>query len=110
MKIPPEAEIPAHKLTAYLLAPRQADDKSRFLSQAGFSLDNWEMLLEELRRLVAENEAVADRSDEYGTFYRVEGRLSGPNGRKLEVVTIWLCVKLNQGFRFITLKPRHARR
>jgi hypothetical protein len=105
MKIPSSVQIPEHKLTAYLLKPRQADDKSGFLAQAGFGLENWPLLLSELRRLIAENEAKSDRFDEYGTFYQVTGQLTGPNGRKLEVVTVWLCLKLDGSYRFITLKP-----
>ncbi len=105
MKIPFEAEIPERKLTAYLLVPRGIDDKAAFLAQAGFNESNWRLLLIELQKLASTIEAIIDRADEYGTFYRVEGAITGPNGRKLEVVTIWLCVKLNGSYRFITLKP-----
>ena len=105
MKIPPQALIPEHKLSAYLLVPRQTDDKSAFLAQAGFDRENWRLLHSELHKHISENEANPDRSDAYGTFYRVKGRLTGPNGRKLEVVTIWLCLRIDGSYRFITLKP-----
>lgn len=40
MRIPADAIIPEDKLTRYLLVPREYDDKSRFLSQAEFTLAN----------------------------------------------------------------------
>lgn len=103
MKIPTEAIIPCAKLLDYLLLPKRKNDKSGFLAQAGFTR-NPEALEAALRRLIAENEAHSDRVDEYGVFYRVEGKLYGPNGI-LAVVTIWILQKVNGEYRFVTLKP-----
>jgi hypothetical protein len=97
------------KLTAYLLVAREWDDKSKFLARAGFTRDNPDLLLEALRELAATSEAIEDRVDEYGTFLRAEGRLKGPNGRSLDVVTIWLRPRLGERVRFVTMKPRKAR-
>jgi hypothetical protein len=105
MKIPANAEIVDSELSDYLLRPRGVDDKSGFLAQAGFDLRNRPLLLDALRELALANEAVADRTDVYGTFYRIKGSLTGPNGRRLEVVTIWLCSRADNRYRFITLKP-----
>jgi hypothetical protein len=110
MKIPEDAEIPESKLTAYLLVPRTVDDKSAFLGQAGFGPSNWVLLRDELLRLIVRAEAIVDRRDVYGTFYRVEGTLAGPAGQKLEVVSIWLCGSLDGRYRFITLKPNRRPR
>jgi hypothetical protein len=106
MRVPANAEIADGKLTAYLLVPRAVDDKSAFLRQAGFSPSDWHLLRDELRRLIAHVDAAPDRHDAYGTFYRVEGPLTGPNGKKLEVVTVWMCGNVDGRYRFITLKPR----
>jgi hypothetical protein len=54
--------------------------------------------------LIVENEAYSDRVDEYGVFYRVEGRLHCPDGI-LAVVTVWILQKANGEYRFVTLKP-----
>jgi hypothetical protein len=78
------------KLTSYLLVPREWDDKSKFLSQAGFARDNPHLLLAAIRALAAQAEAEEDRENEYGVFLRAQGRLVGPNGESLFVVTIWL--------------------
>lgn len=103
MKIPHDAVIAREKLTQYLLVPRQRNDKSGFLSQAGFTQANPDLLEQAIRRLIREQEAVSDREDEYGQFFRVEGVLVGPSGA-LNTVTIW--IETVQGeYRFVTLKP-----
>ena len=105
MKIPPNAIIPEPKLTQYLLVPRDRNDKSRFLAQGGFTQNNPADLEREIRRLIAENDAVEDRTDGFGTFYEVKGKLRGVNGIDLGVVTIWLHQSVDTQFRFITLVP-----
>ncbi len=105
MIIPPDALIREDKLTNYLLAPREADDKSGYLAQAGFSLENPDDLLLAIRNLVADKEAILDRLNRFGEYYRVDGILVGPNGRKLSVTTIWL-KDLDHRMRFVTLKPK----
>jgi hypothetical protein len=106
MRIPSNAIIPRDKLTRYLLISRPWDDKSRFLAQAGFFLSNPDMLERAIREMVANNDATEDGDNEYGTFFRVEGDLNGPNGRTLFVVLIWLQWKVDGTFHFVTLKPR----
>jgi len=60
MQIPPNAIIPFDKLTNYLLIPKRKNDKSKFLWQAGFTLDNAHALEQAIRSLIAANEAVED--------------------------------------------------
>ena len=105
MRIPPDAIIPPEKLTRYLLVWRPWDDKSRFLAQAGFSPSEPARLEEAIRRMAANFDAVEDGSNDYGTFFRVEGILEGPGGRSLQVALIWLQWKLDGTFHFVTLKP-----
>ena len=81
------------------------NDKSQFLAQAGFSLDNWQALKTAIQQLNESVDAVADRSSEYGTFYNVSGELQGVNGVNLSVVTIWLERKSDGKFQFIILVP-----
>lgn len=110
MKIPPDAIVPEEKLTHYLLVPREHDDKSQFLSQAGFTLDNPQALLRAIRRLTNTCEAVEEGKNEYGEFFRLDGDLRGTKGRKLAVATIWLRWVSDGQFRFITLIPQKGRR
>jgi hypothetical protein len=104
LKIPSDAVIPIEKLTQYLLVPRQRNDKSKFLAQAGFGAGNSGDLIRAIRRLVAHNEAVQDRQDVYGRFYQVTGDLVGPSGI-LSVVTVWIERSVDGQIRFVTLKP-----
>ncbi len=104
MKLPADAVIPREKLVSYLLASRRKNDKSRYLALAGFTRDNPEILDASLRRLIAEHEAVIDRVDDYGVFYRVAGPLQGPDGI-LPVVSIWMKQETDGVCRFVTLKP-----
>ena len=104
MKLPADAVIPRAKLTAYLLAPKDKNDKSKFLAQVGFTQGNPDALEAAIRRLIRENDAVQDREDEYGTFYRVIGVLYGVTG-DLDVITVWIYGAKDSTYRFITLKP-----
>lgn len=105
MRIPADAVILPEKLTRYLLQPRPWDDKSEFLAQAGFSQNEPVALEAAIRRTAARFDATEDGTNEYGTFFRVEGLLQGPSGRSLQVVLIWLQWKLDDSFHFVTLKP-----
>lgn len=105
MKIPEDASIPDEKITRYLLVENPRNDKSKFLAQAGFTLENPEALKVAIKSLIREGEAVEDRNNEYGVFYRVTGKLMGANGVSLSVVTIWLQRQIDGKFQFVTLKP-----
>ena len=101
---PSDVVIPSEKLTEYLLVPRVRNDKSKFLAQAGFTTENPAVLERAIRNLIAQNEAVLERENRYGIFYRVSGELVGPSGI-LSVVTIWIVRAIDGEFRFVTLKP-----
>jgi hypothetical protein len=105
MKIPQNVSIPDDKFTQYLLVKREFDDKSKFLLSAGFTLENYYFLIRELKQLIGREEAVKERENSYGVFYSVIGTLTGPQGKKLPVITIWLHKKVDGEFKFITLKP-----
>ncbi|WP_242042393.1 hypothetical protein [Leptolyngbya sp. FACHB-541] len=45
MFLPLGAAIAEEKLTKYLLVPLPKDDKSKFLQQAGYTLENWQQKL-----------------------------------------------------------------
>lgn len=105
MRIPEDAIIPNDKMTRYLLIQKARNDKSKFLAQAGFTLQNPEALAAAIHSLIAMSEAVEDRNNEYGAFYKVAGELVGINGVSLSVVTIWLQRQIDEKFQFVTLKP-----
>jgi len=59
VKLPTEAEIAQDKLTRYLLVKRPVGDKSEFLKQAGYGLDNWQQLEQDIRQQILSNEATS---------------------------------------------------
>jgi hypothetical protein len=110
VRIPTDAIIPDDKLTRYLLVYKARNDKSKFLAQAGFTQENPEALRAAIQAVAESGEAVEDRTNEYGTFYQVEGELTGTNEVNLSVTTIWLQRQIDCKFQFVTLKPRKESR
>jgi len=109
MRIPFDAVIARSKLVDYLLVLRPWDDKCKYLAQAGFEVENAELLESAIRGLAAQSDAIEDGKNDYGTFWRVDGELPGPNGVVLPIVTIWLKWSSDGTFHFITLKPRREK-
>lgn len=105
MKLPADAVIAPDKLTRYLLVSRNRDDKSKYLATAGYTLDNWYQLERDLRTQILIRDAIFEYSDEYGDRYRITGKLLGPNGQQLCVVTYWMFEKQLGQVKFITLIP-----
>ncbi len=91
------------KITKYLLVPLPKDDKSQFLSQAGYTLENWQQLERDLRTQILPLEAELIEDTRYGQKYIIRGSLTGTNGTTLRVKTVWMVTSSET--RFITLVP-----
>lgn len=109
MKLPRDVIISDEKLTHYLLAPRAWDDKSKFLSLAGFSKDSPGKLKKALKVFAENHDAIEDGENEYGLFYRTEGELIGPNKRELTVTVIWFRRHIDDRIHLVTLKPSRGK-
>lgn len=110
MRIPPDAIIPLEKLTEYLLVPQRKNDKSKLLARAGFTIKNPEALEAAIRKIIADNDAVYNRTEKFGDYYEVEGELIGINGVNLGIVTIWIVrIEDKDIYRFVTLKPQEKK-
>ncbi len=105
MKLPENTVIAPEKLLRYLLVPRPADDKSKFLSIAGYSYDNWQTLERDLRQQILSMDAEEVELTKYGTVYEIHGNLRGPNDRILSVVTVWMTEIATEQTKFVTLYP-----
>ncbi len=103
MFLPKDAIIATEKLTQYLLVPLPKDDKSKFLAQAGYSLDNWQELEQDLRTQVLPQPAELIETNRYGEKYLIRTHLQGNNGVELRILTIWMVTKSTT--RFVTLVP-----
>ncbi len=104
MKLAADSEIARIKVTQYLLKLRDEDDKSKFLSLAGYTVAHADKLLEDLRALL-NGEAEFIQTVEYGDKYRIRGTLIGPNGKPLRVVSVWMTEEATNRTKFVTLYP-----
>jgi hypothetical protein len=92
-------------LTEFLLRRRPEDDKSAFLGQAGYTLQNADRLSADIRAQLLPLPAELIENTEYGPKYSLTGALTGPNGHALRVVTIWMTELATGRTKFITLYP-----
>ncbi len=97
------AIISPNKITNYLLIPLPKDDKSQYLAQGGYTLDNWQQLERDLREQILTLEAQPTLKTKYGQKYQILGSLNCPNGRILKIKTIWIVTE--QTTKFVTLFP-----
>jgi len=88
MKLPDDAIIAPEKLTRYLLVRQARGDKSEFLKRAGYTLENSDQLLRDLRTQLLPINATPLHSTKFGEFYELRGALTGPNGVRLRVRSI----------------------
>ena len=104
MKLPENSLIAPEKITHYLLKWQPDNDKSQFLKYAGYTLENWERLAEDIRGQLKED-AELSRKTPYGDLFRIRGELIGPTGISLRIVTIWMTERKSGQTKFITLFP-----
>lgn len=69
MKLPASTIIATDKFTRYLLVPQARGDKSAFLAGAGYTLENVDQLLDDLRTQILPLEAVPLESGKFGQYY-----------------------------------------
>jgi len=105
LKLPADTIIAPNKLTQYLLRLRVEDDKSQFLALAGYTLADADRLLQDIRKQLLPLDAEFHEETEYGPKYRIRGTLTGPNGRVLRIVTIWMKENETNQTKFVTLFP-----
>jgi hypothetical protein len=109
MKLPPNTVIPIEKATRYLLVPQARGDKSAFLQRAGYTSETADQLLRDLRMQLLPLEATPLQSNQFGQYYEIRGELTGPDGGRLAVRTIWITESLSGATRFVTLLPDKRR-
>lgn len=73
--------IQDQKLTSYLLVYQAKDDKSEFLANAGYTLQTWEELRQDILRAVEDAEVSEIFETEWGVRFKVRSRWQGLNGQ-----------------------------
>lgn len=107
MKLPADAYVDPRKITDYLLRRLEDSDKSAFLARAGYTEENPEVLMSDIRTQLLPLEAVDLGPFAFGRKYEIDGELTGPSGVTLQVKTIWAIVSATGQTRFVTLIPNH---
>jgi hypothetical protein len=90
MKLPADAIIAAEKVTRYLLVSQTRGDKSACLARGGYTIENADQLLHDLRTQPLLLDATPLHSTEFGQFCEIRGPLVGPNGVTLQIRSIWM--------------------
>jgi hypothetical protein len=105
MKLSSQAIIAREKIANYLLAWRPENDKSQFLARAGYTDQDADRLADDIRNQLLSKDAEFECSTDYGDVYRITSALIGPNGRALNVTSIWMIEAVTSTTKFITLYP-----
>lgn len=66
MKLPADATIALEKLTRYLLVPQPRGDKSAFLARAGYTSENPDRLLRDMREQILTQNALPTETTPFG--------------------------------------------
>ncbi len=105
MNLPNNTLIASEKLNRYLLIPKKRNDKSKWLAQAGYTVNNWQELERSLRLQILSLEAILIDHTQYGQMYEIRGDLTGPNNETLAVVAVWMTEVATGITKFITMYP-----
>jgi hypothetical protein len=71
----------------------------------GFSLENWTLLAEALKKQASENETASIVESPFGIRYIVDGRIETPDKRNPYVRTVWIIEKEDIQPRLVTVHP-----
>ena len=105
MQLPRDAIIAPEKLTDYLLRTRDDHDKWGFLAVAGYLSAHAVRLESDIREQLLPMPATPAGVNPYGEKFVIRGNLTGPNGRTLRVLSVWMLEKATGLTKFVTLYP-----
>ena len=99
------------KVVQYLLSSthRAGKGKAAFFSAIGFTTSQWEDLANALQKHARDNAVVLTEDTPFGTRYVIEGDLVAPQGRHLQIRSVWFIDKDGQAPRFVTAYPLKRR-
>ncbi len=84
--------------------PQARGGKSAFLERGGYTLEDADRLLRDLR-LQLPLDAVPTKSNKFGQYYEIRGSVTGPKGVTPAVRTVWMTEHLSGVTKFVTLLP-----
>jgi len=104
--------IDKRKLTDYALNtdnPVGADKAVMFQRDLGFTLDNYQLLLEQISTQALDAEAILGRADQHGQRYTVDLDITGTQGQREIVRTGWIVEPDSDEARLVTLYVRRKK-
>jgi hypothetical protein len=101
------AYVPPEKLSGYLLSEAHAVGKWKadLFRALGFGQDNAEVLERRLLEIAMGNPVISDIQTPFGTKYVIEGNLLTPEGRLVQLLTVWIVEPSDPRPRFVTAYP-----
>ena len=95
------------KVRDYLLSPTHpiGHFKAVVFNALGYTVENWQVLAEDLLALARTHPASPGRPSPHGQKYEVSGKLTGPNGRSGTFVTVWMLKSGDLAPKFVTATP-----
>ena len=85
------AKIPEEKFTKYALDPIRQPDKARaFRDALGYTIDNYQELIENIQTHFDESSMMLKAEDKFGKRYELVMNLTGANGKTANVCTAWI--------------------
>ena len=114
MKLPQgeRANISRGKVVEYLLSETHRAGKSKaiFFRASGFRIEKWYELADRLKQHSLDHEVAHSEETTFGIRFVIEGPLLAPNGRILQIRSIWFLDKNGQVPRFVTAYPWKQRK
>ena len=99
-----DAVIPKEKFTLYALNPDKDPDKARaFKTALGYTMDNTEGLIKQIREKLSDYSAVEKGNRGWGMTYEVVMDITGLNGKTAKVLTAWVDDKNKGEMRLTTV-------
>ena len=99
-----EAVIPLPKFTRYALDAKKAPDKAKAFELAlGYTAENAQALIDNIREHLPEFDAVESGENAFGLLYEVTLELTGPNGKTANVKTGWILDREKDEMRLTTV-------
>ncbi|MDO9287731.1 MAG: hypothetical protein Q7T83_02945 [Thermodesulfovibrionales bacterium] len=102
-----KAIIDPNKIRNYILSFEHPIGrfKAAFFKGMGYTRENWEQFINDIRRYHLQLDAKPTEKNKYGQKYEINGLINGPNGKILMLRSVWIVLESEDIARFITIYP-----
>lgn len=97
--------IPIRKITKYALDPQNVNSKNKafmFQKHLGYTQDNYQFLLEQIKEKALTENAIPKEKDEYGDRYQVDLEILGNHEQQKEIIRTGWIVRPNTNIAQLT--------